>query len=314
MLKRLLRVMTAVVVAVGLAGVTPAGAFRQEGIEVTKDQTAEREYGPIAVSGGNASSRTRTPSFCENSAACDVIPLKIVVPPDLAEHEEFFVRVVLSWEQTDGPLGTSSSDLDMYVYDDYDAGPSDVIASGSSTANPEIASLERPRKGEYWVAVANFAGANNGYTLQARWMTGQIPTVYEDLGPQRRDDDTGGEDDDYEPPVDRSGDRADTTKEYVPPASVEPLPSPEPVSPLAGSDEFAFGPTDSVTGAPSSVGGDFEPAGSDLFSARPAAILGRAEPVPAPVLFFWLLMVPFALVAGAGFWLWRHRPVALTAT
>lgn len=292
---------------------SPVAAFEKEPVLVISEgQTIEEEYTAAPV---GAAGEETNPSLCAKRPDCDVVPLKVIVPDRLKSAdttEDFFVRISMTWPMdVEGPIGTSENDMDMYIWDNP---PGDEeVASGASSANPERASLVNPRKGDYSIVVVNFTGANRGYTLKAEWITGEITTPYEALEPGRQQSSGGGEaEEEFEPPEDFSGLPVDESAFAPVPAEPSPEPEAAPLTPIAGDDAFGF----SLPAAPAlrpSLSGDSE-AGASLFDSQPASALGPADPVPVPVVLFWLLVVPAALV-GAGFlFLRQRRPAALLAT
>jgi hypothetical protein len=299
--------LAAATVAVG----TPVSALEKEPVlTVGERETVEAEYSAIPVGAGTPSNH---PDDCVDLPDCDVIRLKIVVPERLESAdtaEDFFVRITLSWTQdVEGPIGTGSNDMDMYVWEDP-AGDDD-LASGASSANPERASLVNPRKGDYSIVVANFAGTNRGYKLHAEWITGEIVTPYEALEPGRSQPKSGaGEEESFVPPEDFSGEPVDDSA--FAPVPVGPVDEPvaAPASPISGDDAFGF----SLPRAPAlrpSLSTD--PDAGSLFDTRPIADAADADPVPVAIVLFWLVAVPATLVAAAFLWLRQHRPVALVA-
>ncbi len=307
-MRHVLACAAALLAAAGLSAV-PAGAFEKEpALVIAEGQTIDEDYSaaPVGAAGEEAN-----PGTCRSRPDCDVVPLKIVVPerlksPDTAE--DFFVRVSMSWpEDVDGPIGTSENDMDMYIWEDP-AGDDDV-ASGASSANPERASLVNPRNGDYSIVVVNWAGTNRGYNLHVEWISGEIPTPYEALAPGRTSSGGGSDEGTFVPPEDTSGEPVDESAFSPVPAAPTAEPEAAPRRPIAGDDAFGF----SLPRAPAlspSLGDSSEEAAS-LFDSQPAVSLGPAEPVPAPVVLFWLLAVPMVLLGGSFLWLRQHRPAAL---
>jgi hypothetical protein len=289
----------------------PAGALPQAGIRVEADQTVEREYQPIPLANpapATPATNPTSPESCKTSAYCDTIPLEISVPADLEEADEFFVTVELIWQTMNTPgIGqgtpaevkeTAVNDLDLYVWEDPQ-GTEDIARSASSTS-PEKLRMFRPVKGRYQIVVNNYLGPNTGYKLKVTYKPEAITTPFESLDPG------------YIPPP------PEPEVPVTPPLdfSAEPEVAPAPVAAPAPPPEPAPAPPAPLTPAPVEPDADFA-AGidssldeelaalpeSDVLEQRQTVAAGPPKPASGSALVFWLLLLPLALVAGAGLWL-----------
>lgn len=310
--------------AATLAVADPAGASRREGIEITGGQVVTKSYPPIRLNsggGGAGSRKVNKPADCNTVVYCDTVPLLVDVPPGTPDDSEFVVRISLKWEQTPGPVGTSSNDMDLYLWDDPQ-GTTDVAHSASS-GNPEIANLVSPRKVKYQIVVDNFAGVNQGYELKVEYISGDFTPPDESLDPTFKPEDkeqegfaaaTGPNDDsgsdDPPPPPKSSGSGSGAAFDAgatAPDGSGSGGGLPSFPLPGTGSDAFLLGLPDAGDDPLADTGG-----GSQLFRPTLGRATGPAGPVPAPVLVFWLVAAPLALLIGGAIIVRRRRPVALT--
>jgi hypothetical protein len=308
-MKRLIATLAVCTLAGLSAPSLPAGALGQAGIRVEADQTVEKEYPPIPLANpvpATPATKPANPEDCKTSPACDTIPLEIVVPSTLTEADEFFVTVELIWQTMTTPgLGqgtpaevgeTAINDLDLYVWEDPQ-GAEDVARSASSTT-PEKLRMFRPVKGRYQIVVANYAGPNTGYKLKVTYKPEKIESPFESLDPGFIPELPEPEVP-VSPPLDLSAEPEvpaflpDASAPLVEPPAPAPL-APAPVEPDA---DFAGG-----------IDSDLEeelaaPPESDVLEHRQTAVTGPPKPASGTSLLFWLLIVPLALVAGAGLWL-----------
>lgn len=314
-LRRLLAAASVALVTAALTGpVTPVAALEQPGVRVEEDQTVEKEYGPIPASAPaptNKQVNPYKPDTCRTVAYCDVIPLEIVTPPGLAEADEFFVNVELSWTTMSTPgtpatNPTTVNDLDLYVWDDPQ-GEEEVELSATATV-PEELSLYRPTKGKYQIVVVNYLGPNTGYKLKVAYKPERIVPPFESLEP------------DFQPPVEPVVEAGPVT----PPLDLsepEPLPLPDlsaapvalPPSPVVAPEPVVAPPLEPVPVEPDPDFADFAdsefeealaaPPQTDVLRERRARAVGPPEPASGVSLVLWLAIVPLALVAGGGFWL-----------
>jgi hypothetical protein len=312
-----LGVLSLLVAALG-GPVAPSSALEQaQGLRVEENQTIAQEYQPIPMFNPAPDNPTGkpgiTPDDCKTAAWCDVIPLEVVIPPDLGEDEEFFVRVKLEWETQNipsnpvNPTTRAVNDLDLYVWDDPQG---DVEqAMGATEQEPEELALFRPTKGRYQIVVANYLGPNTGYRLSATYKPEPIIPPFESLEPVFELPPFPAEMPVFEPPAELSEpEPVDPVPDFsgapveAPPAPVvdrAPAPPLEPVAVEADPDFENFDDEDFADALAA-------PAQSDVLRERKARVVAAAEPVSAPSLVLWLAVLPLALAAGGGFWLARR--------
>jgi hypothetical protein len=306
-MKRLIAAVAVFALAALSAPSLPAGALAQAGIRVEADQTVEREYPPIPLANpapATPATQPVNPNDCKTSPACDTIPLEIVPPATLAEADEFFVTVELIWQTMNTPgVGqgtpaevkeTAVNDLDLYVWEDPQ-GAEDVASSASSTT-PEKLRMFRPVKGRYQIVVANYLGPNTGYKLKVTYKPERIETPFESLEPGYIPPPPEPEVP-VTPPLDLSAEPevAATPLPVLPAPAVDPAP-PAPLAPVPVEPDADF-----AAGIDSSL--DEELAAlpdSDVLKQRQTVAAGPPRPASGSALAFWLLVLPIALVAGAG--------------
>lgn len=305
----------AVAVAMASAVVlTPTGASAQprDPLVVPADG-GEAVVTHPGIPGNNPSSQEvdPTPADCAEAAdgaaftvACDVIPLKVLVP-NVSEADDFIMEISLTWEPADEVEGVGGvNDLDMYLYDNQQVAKRDDPESttytqfGRSTnfAPPELIRVYRPELGDYNLVINNFSGPNVSYTVKARLIIGTFEAPFEALAPTGSlspPDDSSGE---QPGPVDHSADEPTSVGFSAPPAPVAvPVLGEIAVLPDQDFSEFdSSSPFDAQLRQPVQA----VPAGS--ISLRPP------RPVPVPVLLFWFLIVPLAVLGPGLFFLTRR--------
>lgn len=113
-------------------------------------------------------------------AMCDRIPLRIVVPTDLAQTDDYIVGITLSWNDSVGEAAGANgtgNDLDLYIYDngqidrrdDPESTSFTQQTSSASTSNPESAKMGSPNLVDYNIIVVNASGANEGYHVKVEF-------------------------------------------------------------------------------------------------------------------------------------------------
>ncbi len=312
----------------------PVGSARAlpqtQGLRVEENQTVEQAYPPVPGQNplpGLPEYRLVKPEDCATVTYCDVVPLEIVVPPTLGEADEFFVKVELSWTTNKIPEGptlpipgqtgpvtneTAVNDMDLYVWDiPAAAEPVEVAASAEL---PEQLKLFRPTKGKYQIVVLNYLGPNQGYTLKVTYSPESIVPPFESLEPGFEAlipvveptpappvEPPAVE----EPPVDRSAEPAPLPEPAALPVTAPEPPridlTPVPVDPDPDFADFADSSFDEELAAPV----------SNVLQERKARVVGPAEPASAGSLVLWLVLLPLAVLAAAGFWLARKSSAIL---
>jgi hypothetical protein len=291
----------ALTAAVALAP-APAGATEREAITITDGQTFEKSYDRIPASDPATDSTAPTPpETCRVSPACALFAVKIVVPPSYTANDDFFVRVILSWDREELPAGESSNDLDLYLWEAGAKAPIDKNG-GAGSGMPETSSFDNPRKNDYFIVVDNDGGVNTGFRLKLQWLDGRSGNPFESLDPAF--DNGEGR------PVDLSGD-----------APVEVTEAPKVSDPAPAAAEILSGGDESVYTGPVGEIDDFLPAAAagglddvsagELLGARDARL---APPGPASgiQLIIALIVVPALLAAAGAFWFLKNRPPALS--
>lgn len=329
-----------------LAVVSPASARLTDPVFVSKTQSGEGTFGPIA---GNfpPAGVGPTPPNCGHplgtnrfQGTCDNVPI-IIEDPKLGPTEDYLVTITISWEpnqEIDHEAGVN--DLDVFLYDDRQIrtrkAPSCANAPfasekdnpdtakdetdtaicftrlGQSTGavQPEVIKLFSPEPlVNYNLVVKNFSGPNVSYTVKGEMKVESFDYPFEDLGPAfggRQNRSSSDPEQPFAAPVDRSGDDS-STGGGGPPSDVGDI--------LAGGRSL-----DEVPVLPDrdfAPGAGFGP--SDEFAAPtgfggPGATrtVAAAGPVSGALLLFWMVLVPIALVAGGIFVIIRRSRRAFT--
>jgi hypothetical protein len=237
------------------------------------------------------------PDTCANLTSCDVIPLTVTQPASLSVFDEVALVIEARWESG----SAVDNDLNLYLW--YDPSTGNPGGSATTHKNPEVLRFGEPVNGRYNLVVANAAGANTGYSLKVHLLHvhNERPAELDPPSSPARSTPASGSTPAPAPPPPRSPATAPVTPLIVAtgdaPLGVTPLtPVPTGADPdLAGLD---------AAGAQAAGGGS-------LFKEAPGAS-GPPKPVPAPVLLFWTVLVPLAVMGGSGFLFLRFRPRALT--
>jgi hypothetical protein len=192
-MRRTLAALLVGAVAVALAAVpaTPAAATTGPGVSIKVNETKLVHGDPITgVSTQFQASNhpdwvplgqvtASTPKDCEDEpAGCVVIPITLDVPeddPDLLEAAAYLLTVVVSYDagqQVDNAPVVSTvrqNDVESYLYQDPQVRNSSGTATYSSAShsnNPAELTAVAPTSPNFKLAIANYFGVNNGYTLQ----------------------------------------------------------------------------------------------------------------------------------------------------
>jgi hypothetical protein len=314
--------------ALALSPAQPVAALEQSNgaIRVTENQTVEKEYGPIAIPNPaptpGPAPRTNTPENCKQATYCDVIPLEIVLPPDLQPRDEFFVTVTVDWQTDQLPgikVGEAEykkpediNDLDSYVWTDPPG--EEPIPGGATEKHPEETRMYRPVLGKYSIVVFNYGGPNKGYKVKVEYKKENIAPPFELLAPGF--DPVFPVPESLAPPVELTEPETPApparspSVPATPPGAAPASPpgqTPAPLTPVAIEPDpdftnFADDAFDDQLAAP--------PA-RDVLREKRARAVGPPKPASSPTLIFWLAVVPLLLLAGGGVWLSRRGSAVL---
>lgn len=352
-MRRLTRSIAIVTAAGALASiaavVTPASAVQTKPLFISKTQSADGTFGPIP--GTFPPIAAHLPSSCGHplgtnrfDRTCDNVPI-IIENPELGPTEDYLVTITITWEpnqEIEHEAGVN--DLDIYLYDDRQIrtrkAPSCAnapfadekddpktkkdetdkatcftqIGQAATAVQPEVMKLFSPEPlTNYNMVIVNFSGPNISYNVKADMKIEGFEYPFEDLGPSfggrtnRKSEDPDAA---FVAPTDLSGDDA--------PAGGSP-------GPADVGDILAGGRTlDEVPVLPDS---DFAPGSAGFrttdefaaptgFGGGPGATraVAPAGPVSGALLFFWMVLVPIALVAGGVFFMIRRSRRAFTFT
>jgi hypothetical protein len=283
---------------------SPAVAFDRDRITIRQGPQVKKSYPAFASSyvGHQAEtageeSASPTPDTCNNTGgfntACDVVPVRLV-RPDISARDDWLVTIRVTW-----PPEATGEDIDVFLFDDgqYSGETSATggkvytrLGKSATAAQPEQFKLISPEIFDFNLVVAHFSGVSQGYTVSGTIATESIDAPFDVLtegGPPNNNDsvitEAEGDGDLNSAPVDFSDSppafaSGDT---FAPPTAL-----PE-IAILPDADlDIDGGPIESQFAAPVLRGGP------SVNQRRPA------KPVPAPVVIFWFVVVPAALVGG----------------
>jgi hypothetical protein len=305
-----------VALAAGL--IVPASATPRAEMSVTEGQTVVKEY-PAMGAGAGTENETAHPNVCESSPTCDVVKLRIPLPADFDQTNEFAVQIRLDWNTRQLPNDQGqSNDLDLFLWDDAAADPTgdSPLARSVGTRVPEIVGLSKPQKGTYDITVRNSSGVNEGYKLTVRWINGRLTTPIESQEPDRLASSDGSLDEaPAAPPADSGG----ATFKFRPseaPAFLTPGGSVNSSTSYLGVVGTVLDPQLAQIGGGSGdlsslLGGD-ERQAAIASIIRQDAKRGPAKPPSGLAIGVWLGAMPLALLAAIGLLLYRFRPVAMS--
>lgn len=288
----------------------PVSALEGEPIEydARPGSTLKKEY-PIPMPANDAAGAFHEPGLCATVPSCTEIPLKIKLPPGFdPETGDFVILVTLSWNLAGAPDDNSVNDLDLYVYDmnriNEEGEEEPTVAAQSATgAMPEVAKMFSPSGDvDYRILVSNFAGPNQGFTLDFEYKDFSFvpPDEGGSLGGSTSpggSDDTSFEEEPEASDGDTAEDFGDTDLAAPPIGGPE---SPALATPNAD-DDFSSG------FSPGGAAGGRAPS---LFGETEAA--AEAGPVAGAVLAAWLGVAPIALLAAVIAFILKRRPTALS--
>lgn len=315
-----------------VVGAEPASAFKTKTLTVQSGQTTEEKLGPIVGNYPAGTAAIPEPPDCGDDddtapfeATCDLVPLKIVVPPDLGPTDDFLLTLTVTWDPTDDVDGQGVNDLDVYLFDNTQiakrTAPKSTryteLAVSAGGSQPEVIKLFSPDLVDYNLVVINFAGPNVSYTVKGEIKVEGFQSPFEDLGPTfapRTRNTTAARDDRNESfvaPIDRSGDDPPSSSGG---SSFSGRPSDSPDLTDVGSILSGGRTLDEVPILPDTDFARLDPAASDGAFAAPALPEGAgrtravaaAGPVSGLLVAFWLVLVPLALVAAGVFFLIRR--------
>ncbi|HEX2851487.1 MAG TPA: hypothetical protein VHN98_13075 [Acidimicrobiales bacterium] len=311
----------------------------QEGAHVVENFAAMPASDP-------SGSFTTDPDSCVDLPFCTTIQLKPRFPSDWNPDTDWLMYVNLTWQRqsfadlpqnavTGGNGQLATNDVDIYVYTKETKVASDgstseeyrEVGRSASAGFPEQMKLygSSPDNPIYYVVVYNSSGVNLGFTLDTtvRVFSFADPDSYLTGGAFGGGSSSGGS---------GSGSSLFGTSPSsgFPSAPLSPASfGPGRVTPRTPSDlpmltPGAVASAGAADAALSSFLADLPVATkgleADLAGAPSSGILdavrnrhtGPPRPVHAPVLVFWLALVPLALLAAAVGFLIRRRPAALT--
>jgi uncharacterized membrane protein YgcG len=287
--------------------IAPAGATVQPTFHVKLGEDSEQSYGPIPLQSPLSQVQDPAPSDCATPGFCDVVPFEVATPPGYNPDDYYMtVKVSVSWssETIDNPAQpVQQNDLDIYL---YDAKGENLINRSASSANPEIVSTEQT---SFQLLVNNFSGANTGYTVKAHMTLEKIELPSEAPLP-RLSSGSGSGSGSFGGGTDSTGSFA-SGGGSLGDVGGAPVPAFAPVAGSGSGIASGLSLVDGGDAADVSLGRD-QLAG--LGGRSTAVPLRRAAKTtsPAPlVLIFWLVVLPVAILGGAGAWLVRRSPTAI---
>ncbi|HUP87534.1 MAG TPA: hypothetical protein VM143_17915 [Acidimicrobiales bacterium] len=336
-LSRIPAVMLAALAAVGIAGMSSASSVQTKPVAISKTQSAKATFGPIPANFPPAGVG-HTPPNCGHplgtnrfQATCDNVPIHIE-DPQLGPTEDYLVTVKVTWEPNQDLQGQEgANDLDVYLYDDRQlrtrkdetcakatsgkdgASCFTLVGQSAGATQPEEFKLFSPEPlGDYNLVVVNFVGPNISYTIEGNMKVEGFDAPFEDLGPSfvGRSNRSGGANTEgdkpgaFVAPVDLSGDEPPSAGGGGDGTSLSNV-----GGILAGGrslDEVPVLPDADFTG----LGGKTVPNefGAPAFSGPGATRnIGAVGPVSSVLVFFWLVVVPVALLGVGVFVLLRRR-------
>lgn len=337
---RVRRVLLATAVAaLGLTLVPASPAMALEGerivLRAEEGETFSADYGPMPVP--DTGGALTHPGDCALAPSCTEIPLTVVLPDDFdKDNDEFFLNFTAAWEGNADLVAAGSQDLDITFWTlrpNAETGEPEYVEVGSAAtaAQPERARLFNFIEGEYVITVVNFLGVNTGFRLSFDYVDVSLPDDFDPFDGAGAGGSSGSSSSSSESQTIGGGGAGDNgsspslfTPSRVADLELDPsAPSPSTPAGLAGAgDAFGFG----LAATPGDAGlGDFgsfnefqkdlnaeaSPSPIDLLAASRRK-LGPPADVGAPVLVFWLLLVPLVLGAFAIAFVYRRRPAALT--
>ena len=173
------------VVAALLGPASPSSAFTGEGIKIKLGQTLKLDRDPIPGNSSTfqanyqVSSSSALPSDCAaEPVGCEIVPIELDIPqedPDEIEAQGYILTVVVDWDpgqRVDNvfQVGTVyANDLESFLFQDplaVDSAGNATFTARSNTTQPASLVAVSPTSKKFQLAVANFSGVNNGYTLE----------------------------------------------------------------------------------------------------------------------------------------------------
>lgn len=313
-------------------GAAPAAAFKTKTVTVSRDKAVTEKLGPIPGNYPAGTAAVPEPLDCGDDddtapfeAACDLVPLKIVVPPDLGPTDDFLLTLTVTWEPTDRVDESQGvNDLDVYLYDNTQIAkrmnPKSTaytqLAVAAGSTQPEVIKLFSPDLGDYNLVVINFAGPNLSYTVKGEIKVEGFSSPFEDLGPTfaPRTRTTAAREDRNESfvaPVDRSGDDPPSSggSSFGGGRNAQAPDLTDVGTILSGGRSL-----DEVPILPDTDFARIDPSASDNAFAAPTLpegagrtrAIAAAGPVSGILVAFWLVLVPLVVLGGGVFLLIRR--------
>ena len=292
--------------AVGISVVTSVVGERASAIEqpvqlvgLGKDTIVT--FGPLPIPNPTNQVADPVPEDCRTGVIglCDLIPVKVLYPVGYDPRIDYArTTITVAW---DDPIpsdvtavgGVSPNDIDVYIYNDKE----EPIASAATVGNPEVA---RTEQSVFYILVNNFALSQAEYSVKLHLDIDRIEKPFELPAP---------------PPLPNGGfglptgspaiDAGPGAEDFeVPPADV-------PAAPATAANG-ALTKIDLVPSPASSVELDFEKAQQELAArAGEFKTTSSSKKASGVGVWFWLVLLPLAVVASGGVWLVRRSPTAL---
>ena len=292
---------------------TPAEARTQSRLVVRNGAKASGDYPEFTRDLPQSSVSVPDPDQCAAATHCDTIPIQIDIPTNIGKGDDYFVELVLEWDD-------KFTDLDVFLWDDKQTKeklrkqpgedgytPDQTTSDYTQVANdterrPAVMLLKEPRLVNYNLVVLNyagggFAGASGPYHVRGRMIINEYtpPEEYKDPDPE-----PSTSSDDLE-------DEFDTTESDDPLADITGGDANNPFGGL-GSVNIACDPLLCGLGE-SNIDDDMR---APLAVDTPRLEETIAESPGAGVLILWLVAVPVLLALGGAFLLRRRRLSAFT--
>ena len=181
--------LTLSIVAALLGPASLSSAFTGETIKVKLGQTLDITKPAITGnstlfqandrSTGTTGASSALPGDCaQEPVGCELIPIELDIPqddPDEIEAQGYVLTVIVDWDpgqRVDNvfQVGTVyANDLESFLYQNplaIDSAGRATFTARSNTTNPASLVAVSPTSKKFQLAVANYNGVNNGYTLK----------------------------------------------------------------------------------------------------------------------------------------------------
>lgn len=294
------------VAAVGVSFVASAltdgaAALEQPVMLVSLDKDTIATYGPLAVPNPTNQVADPVPEDCRTGVIglCDVIPVKVIYPIGYDPTIDYArTTITVAWDDAvpsdvTAAGGVSPNDIDVYIYDAKD----EPIAAAATAGNPEVA---RTEQSVFYVVVNNFGLSQAEYSIKLHLDIDRIEKPFELPAPLPPP--SGGFGLPTGSPVIDAGPGSGDFD--VPPADAPAAP--------ATTTGGALTKIDLVPAAGNSIEIDFEKAQQELAAkAGEFKTTAASKKANGAGVWFWLVLLPLAVIASGGVWLVRRSPTAL---